>query len=61
MDQTDGPGAFRAPEWPEKLLQILQEVDVGVLASDVAPFLERKQEVALLTPENFSRILRSDC
>jgi hypothetical protein len=43
--------------WREILCQRLGKIDWKKSANDVKPFLERSSEVALLTQENFERIL----
>jgi predicted nucleotidyltransferase component of viral defense system len=56
--QTGWDGSFPdEKDWRELLCQNLMRIDWRKAAGDVAPFLERSNEVALLTRENFERLL----
>jgi predicted nucleotidyltransferase component of viral defense system len=56
--QTGWDGPFPDEKnWRELLCERLGRIDWKKSASDVAPFLERSNEVALLTQENFERLL----
>jgi hypothetical protein len=47
--------------WRDILCQRLEAIDWKKSASDVRPFLERPHEVALITQENFEKLLGSRC
>jgi predicted nucleotidyltransferase component of viral defense system len=56
--QTGWDGPFPDEKnWRELLCHRLRRIDWKKSASDVAPFLERSNEVGLLTQENFERLL----
>lgn len=57
LDQTRGTDATDATAWQELLLDRFSRLDFGKLAADVAPFLERREEVDLLTGENLRTLL----
>ena len=52
----DGP-VLNEENWREILCQRLGKIDWKKCASDVSPFLERSNEVALLTQANFEKLL----
>lgn len=56
--QTGWDGPFPDEKnWRELLSERLRRIDWKKSASDAAPFLEKSNEVALLTQENFERLL----
>jgi len=57
LDQTQGPGTFRAGDWREMLSEKAQDVNFPQLLQDVEPFLERPQEASLLTLAHFQSLL----
>lgn len=57
LDQTQGTGLVDASSWRVLVRDRLDSVDVSKLAQDVAPFLERQSEVALLTRANLETLL----
>ena len=57
LDQTQGPGTFRAGDWREMLSEKAQDVKFPQLLQDVEPFLERPQEASLLTLAHFQSLL----
>jgi predicted nucleotidyltransferase component of viral defense system len=60
LDQTEGKRAVDASAWAAFLRRRLSELDVPALQADVAPFLERPEEAALLTAENLSAVLDAE-
>jgi predicted nucleotidyltransferase component of viral defense system len=59
LDQTQGAGTCRAEAWAQLALARLQGLDFEAVGADVCPFLERPQDAALLTADNFRRLLAS--
>lgn len=59
LNQTQGASAPDAAEWKQLLLNRLNEIDCRKLVDDVAPFLERPEEAALLNLQNFRAVLES--
>ncbi len=58
LDQTQGAGVFDAADWKVIVRARLAELDLERVARDVAPFLERPEDVALLSRENLEALLR---
>jgi len=58
LQQTgwDGPVPDKQ-NWRDILCQRLRDIDWKKSVADVKPFLERSSEIALLTPENFEKLL----
>jgi predicted nucleotidyltransferase component of viral defense system len=62
LQQTGWEGPFPDERnWRDILCQRLGVIDWKQSVSDVSPFLERSHEVALLTRENFEKLLASQC
>jgi hypothetical protein len=59
LDQTQGEGAPAALDWQADLLTRLEGIDCRTLRNDVAPFLERPEEAALLDEQNLRAVLDS--
>ena len=57
LDQTLGAGRCRAADWRRLLRTRLADLDTGVLARDVAPFLERPADAALVERTNLDAVL----
>ena len=57
LDQTQGAGCCRAADWRRLLRTRLAGLDTGVLARDVAPFLERPADAALVERANLDAVL----
>ena len=57
LDQTRGAGDCAAADWRRLVRVRLDNLDTGVLARDVQPFLERPADVALLDRANFEAVL----
>ncbi len=57
LDQTQGAGRYRAPDWRTLLQERLAGLDTRLLARDVQPFLERSADAALLERANLEAIL----
>ncbi|MDE0221027.1 MAG: nucleotidyl transferase AbiEii/AbiGii toxin family protein [Spirochaetaceae bacterium] len=57
LDQTQGAGRYRAADWPGLLRARLADLDAAALARDVAPFLERPADAALLERVNLEAVL----
>ena len=57
LDQTHGPGVFIAENWKRDLADRLKTIDCSSLVKDVGSFLERPEDVSLLTEENICSIL----
>ena len=60
LDQTRGSGRCDAGAWMSLVRDRMEAVDVGSMADDVRPFLERPQEASLLTRENLLRLLEAE-
>lgn len=58
LDQTQGQGVLKADNWPQHLSERLQTLDCRELADDVRNFLERPDDAALLTAQNFNSVLQ---
>ncbi len=50
---------YDASLWKQLCINRIEQLQVEELASDVAPFLERREEAALLTAENIKTVLTS--
>lgn len=59
LDQTEGSGTSDATRWRDSVRARLQELDVGALRADVAPFLENPSDANLLTREHLGRVLKA--
>jgi hypothetical protein len=57
LDQTQGQGIYSANQWQKLLSEKVQTLDCTALVSDVENFLERHQEIVLLTQENILSVL----
>ena len=57
LDQTQGMGRYRAADWRGLLRTRLSDLDAAALARDVAPFLERPADAALLERVNLEAVL----
>lgn len=57
LDQTEGSGAYQAAQWRGILTSVLDRTDMQIAREDVAPFLERPEEAALLTKEHLGGVL----
>ena len=57
LDQTQGAGRYRAADWQGLLRARLADLDAAALARDVAPFLERPADAALLERVNLEAVL----
>lgn len=57
LDQTQGAGHYQAANWVALTRERLDRIDLGAVARDVGPFLERPQDAALLTHENIEGLL----
>jgi predicted nucleotidyltransferase component of viral defense system len=57
--QTKWPGSLLSPEnWRVLIYERLKSLDWKAALSDVRPFLEKPEEIDLLTLENLARLLR---
>jgi predicted nucleotidyltransferase component of viral defense system len=52
LDQTQDGGRFKASDWDRLCLERFEQLDNAQIVADVAPFLERPKEAAMLSPEN---------
>lgn len=59
LDQTQGGGRSDAAAWRPLVRDRLARADIGAILADVGPFLERRQDAALLTRENLLGLLES--
>lgn len=59
LNQTQGASAPNASNWRQLLLDRLEGLDCRKLVDDVAPFLERPEEAALLDEHNLRAVLDS--
>lgn len=57
LDQTQGVDRYRAADWRRLLRARLADLETGILARDVAPFLERPADAALLERVNLDAVL----
>ena len=57
LDQTPGTQGCRAADWRRLLQARLADLDTGALVRDVAPFLERPVDAALLELANLQAVL----
>ena len=55
--QTQGTQGCRAADWRSLLRARLADLDTGALVRDVAPFLERPADAALLERANLQAVL----
>ena len=59
LDQTQGLGKVEAAQWAELTRARLLAADAKALLDDVSPFLERRQDAALLTKDHLLGLLSS--
>ena len=59
LDQTQGEGIYDASVWKQLCINRIEQLEATELANDVAPFLEHREEAALLTAENIKAALTS--
>ena len=57
LDQTEGAGTVDAGHWRGLLRARMAKIDIEALRRDVAPFLERAADVALLAKEHIESAL----
>jgi len=57
LDQTQGVGAFRAEGWKAHVRARLELLTDEELERDAAPFLERREDVEMLSIENLRSVL----
>ena len=57
LNQTQGADRYRAADWRRLLRTRLADLETGILARDVAPFLERPADAALLERVNLDAVL----
>jgi predicted nucleotidyltransferase component of viral defense system len=57
LDQTQGVGVIDASDWKEHVRARLDALGDEDLGRDAAPFLERRQDAAILTTENLRSVL----
>ena len=58
LDQTQGFGRYTAPAWRELVRERLATFEMQAVRDDVAPFLERPQDAALLTRDHLEGLLQ---
>ncbi|MFH0908601.1 MAG: hypothetical protein V1929_07555 [bacterium] len=58
MDQTQGAGRHDARSWRTLVRDRLATLDMQAVCDDASPFLERPQDVELLTCDNLDELLR---
>ena len=59
LDQTQGEGIYDTSVWKQLYINRIKQLEAIELANDVAPFLEHREEAALLTDENIKAALSS--
>ena len=57
LDQTQGADRYPAADWRRLLRARLADLETGILARDVEPFLERRADAALLERVNLDAVL----
>jgi hypothetical protein len=60
LDQTQGDGVVDAMNWKTETVKRMEELDWVKLVRDVELFLERREDVGLMTMENMRSILGED-
>ncbi len=58
LDQTQGVGRRNAASWRKLVQARLAALNMQAVRDDVSPFMERPQDAALLTRENFEGLLQ---
>jgi len=58
LDQTEGVGAFDSGKWEEYVRGKIAALDIGKIGKDVQPFLERPEDMQLITRENLESLVR---
>ena len=60
LDQTEGAGKYDAKDWRALVRRRLASLDAVVLRNDVAPFLERPDDVRWLEIPNLESLLKAE-
>ncbi len=58
LDQTQGIGRYNAALWRKHVRARLAALNMEAVCNDVSPFMERPQDVFLLTRENLEELLQ---
>lgn len=58
VDQTQGKDTYDARSWRTVVQSRLNALDMRLIQRDVQPFLERRQDAALLTRENMETLIQ---
>lgn len=58
LDQTQGADRYEAHSWRALVRERLAVIDMKAICHDVSPFLERRQDAALLTRDNLLELLQ---
>ena len=56
--QTEGRSAWDGERWRSQLLLRLEQLDFDVVKQDIAPFLERQEELSLFSAEALMKLVR---
>ena len=56
--QTEGDAAWNGESWRRQLLGCFEQLDLEAVKRDIAPFLERKEELVLFSVENLGRVVQ---
>ncbi len=59
LKQSNWPGpAINLSNWPQVIAQKISSLDWKAVLNDLQPFVERKNDLLMLTPENMTALLR---
>jgi predicted nucleotidyltransferase component of viral defense system len=55
--QTEGAAAWEGEAWRSRLFARLEQLDLAVVKKDIAPFIERKEDLDLFSVETLGKVL----
>ncbi len=58
LAQTEGPDAWTGSEWRARLRERIKQLDLSVVKNDIAPFIERKEELDIFSAEALLRLIQ---
>ncbi len=59
LDQTEGKGTHHAARWRERVIAVLDDLDMSAIRDDVAPFLERPSDADLLSKSHLRQVMEN--